>query len=287
MNSNYDFTSKEQLTYFLRIILDIAWQDVKNLEKNKIEIAYKKRLKFNNITDWKKYKASIDLLDDTEYAILSAFQYQLGDLKNKNLDIGETNIRLYGILNAVYLQMSAYVELSNLLNLPVRKDVYPNFCNLKIYHLRNMVASHTINYKNNKDSIKIELGGNKKHSFRIIQSELGKNGNTIRVLNENDISITYNLKETLTEYESMARKLLIQLINHSIEKLVNKKEDKIEIRKRLKETLSQLIDYSKIDENEKYWSILKRKQMKKLASYEKLTNKEMLSALDDFIPFNK
>jgi hypothetical protein len=76
---------KEEITYFLRHMLDVAGNDIK--QGYNYEISYQKRLKFQKITDWKRYRASIDLLDDTESAIISVFQYQLGDLSNSNKDI--------------------------------------------------------------------------------------------------------------------------------------------------------------------------------------------------------
>ena len=77
-----EIVHKEEITYFLRHMIDIAGNEVK--QGIDYEKQFKKRLKFQSKTDWKRYRASIDLLDDTEYAIISAFEYQLGDLGNKN-----------------------------------------------------------------------------------------------------------------------------------------------------------------------------------------------------------
>ena len=287
MKSNGKYIEKERLTYFLRLILEIAWHDVKHFEDNKIETEYKKRLKFNNLTDWKKYKASVDLLDDTEYAIASAFQYQLGYLGNKKYDFGETYIRLYGILNAVYLQMSAFVELSRLLNFPDNEKIKPMFCKLKIYHLRNIAASHTVNYENDKNNENEITVKNKKNSFRIIQSELKYNGNGINVIDENGNILTFNLKECLVEYENIARNLTIKLINHSIDKLVIKKVDKVEVRKRLSETLDKLIDYSTLDENTKYMNALQKRINKKTKHLKELNAEDILNNIGFDFPLDK
>jgi len=250
-NKNDEVVYKERLTHLLRMILEIGWNDVK--EEKDIEIAYQKRLKFQKITDWKKYRASIDLIDDTEYAIVSAFQYQLGDKRNENWDIGEIYLRLYGILNAVYLQISAFEVIANLLNFPGREEVPLSFHKLRIYQLRNIAASHTVDYDYSAEFVRSKPDINKKTSFRITQSKLEKTGSKITAFDENNISFTFNLKEILTEYESVARNLLVRLIQHSIKELVDKKEDKVEMRNRLEEMLPRLIDYSTIDENEKYF----------------------------------
>jgi len=62
MNSNENTVYKDQITHFLLLLLEIAGSD-------DFEEAYRKRLKFQKQTDWKKFRASVDLLDDTEYAI--------------------------------------------------------------------------------------------------------------------------------------------------------------------------------------------------------------------------
>jgi hypothetical protein len=140
-----EIVHKEEITYFLRHMLDIAGNEVK--QGIDYEKQFKKRLKFQSKTDWKRYRASIDLLDDTEYAIISAFEYQLGDLGNKNKDFNGIYLRLYGILNAVYLQMSAFEELACLLNYSSRDNITDLFKQLDIYKLRNIAGAHTLDYK--------------------------------------------------------------------------------------------------------------------------------------------
>jgi len=126
-----EIVHKEQLTHLLLILLQVAGNDAEYSKD--FEEAYRKRLKFQKQTDWKRYRASVDVIDDTEQAILSAFKYQLGDLKNNNQDYGETYLRLYGILNAVYLQMNAFKVIANLLNYPKREQVMKTFESLDIY----------------------------------------------------------------------------------------------------------------------------------------------------------
>lgn len=240
---------KEQITHLLLLILDIAGYDTRHSKD--FEEEYKKRLKFQKQTDWKRYRASIDVLNDTEYAIMSAFKYQLGDLSNNNYDSGEIYIRLYGILNAVYLQMNAYKEIAFLVNFPKKDDLSKLFEELDIYKLRGIAGSHTPKYLHDDKTVK-DNGINKTTSFRIIQFHLEKTGSKIVAQDENDITFNFNLLKCLTEYEKIVTDLLIQLINHVIKVLVLKKEDKEEMRNRLKEMLPNLIDYSKINENKKF-----------------------------------
>ena len=260
---------KEQLTHLLLILLDIAGHDVKN--STNFEEAYRKRLRFQKQTDWKRYRASVDLIEDTEQAILSAFRYQLGDLNNKNDDYGETYLRLYGILNAVYLQMNAFKEIANLLNYPERKEVMPKFEALKIYKLRNIAGAHTTDYKYSKQEF-LELNGIRKTtSFRIIQMTLDKTGKNIQALDENNVLLSFNLLSLLTEYESLATKLLVKLVIHIKETLMLIKEDKAWMQEQLDEILPNLINYSKLDMNKNF----KVNLMKKISEELKADNNSL------------
>lgn len=218
---------KEQLTHFLLSILGIAASDVEN--SNDFDIAYQKRLKFQKTTDWKKYRACVDLIDDTEYAIHSGFQYQLGSLSKKKKDFGEKYIRLYGILNAVYLQMNAIIGLANLINFPKREEIKPHFENLDIYKLRGMTASHTSDYMYDKKTLEQLPKIHQTTSFRIAQMYLEETGSKIVVLDENNIEFDFNLLKVLTEYEKIATDYIIRLIKHSVAKLIYSKEIRTEI----------------------------------------------------------
>lgn len=240
--NNIEITHKESLTNILLRLLEIA--GIESKESKNFERDYMKYLKFQNEVDWKRYRASIDLLNDTEYAIKDAFEYQLG--RKGNSSLGEHYLRLYGILNAVYLQMSAYKEISMLLNYPQKDSVEPDFNKLNIYKLRNIAASHTVNYKYEKNKSESTIPSK---SYRLIQSDLNYSGSHITILSENNIILKFNLINVLSEYETMSRLLLIKLINHAITNLVYKKEYRQLMKQWLKERLESIIDYSTINKN--------------------------------------
>lgn len=240
---------KEQITRLFLVILEIAAKDVKN--DSNFETNYQKRLKFQKITDWKKYRACVDLIDDTEYAIFSAFQYQLGDISN-NKDFGEKYLRLYGVLNAVYLQMNAISNLANLLNYPQRNEIMPNFQNLDIYKLRGIAGAHTTDYMYDKITLASYSSIHKNTSFRIVQMHLEKTGSKIVVLDENNIQFEFNLLSVLSEYENIEREIIVSLINHMIDTMFFKQEQKIELRKNLNNLLPKLIIYANVNKNNDY-----------------------------------
>ncbi|WP_373496206.1 hypothetical protein [Aquiflexum sp.] len=244
--------------------LQRAGREVEKEKSSKFEESYKKRLKFQKTTDWKKFRACIDLFEDTEYAIISAFMFQLGDLNNKNRDFGEMNIRLYGILNAFYLQIYSIIGLATLLHYPNPKSIEKRFKDLPIYKLRGIAGSHTINFQLDSELLEDKKEIDKITSFRIVQAYLNKSGNKIVVIDENNIQFEFNLLETLSEYKEISTEYLINIINHSIESLVLKKADRIEMNNRLSELTSNLIDYSEINENKKYGEKIKKRYKKYL-----------------------
>lgn len=269
-----EVTYKSQITHLLLNLLEIAGHDTQYAAD--FEEAYRKRLKFQKQTDWRRFRASVDLLDDTESAIQSVFRYQLGDLSNNNEDYGEMNLRLYGILNAVYLQMGAYKVLANLLNYPDRDNVSSSFEQLDIYKLRGIAGAHTVDYTYDEQTLANQKGINKKTSFRVVQMHLENTGRNITVLDENNITYEFNLLKILAEYEKLATDLLVRLINHSVKTLVNTKEDKAFFRDRLKELIPNLMDYSKLDQNKKYWdNLIQSINMTSKRNYKFLTFEEL------------
>jgi hypothetical protein len=240
---------REQIISILLAILEIAGHDVKN--DSNFENEYKKWLKFQKQTDWKKYRASVDLLVDTEYAIISAFEFQLGYLKSKHRDIGEMYLRLYGILNAVYLQIGAFESIANLLNYPKRIEIKDAFKEITIFKLRNIAGAHTVDYMYPEKDFNESTVNGKRTSFRIIQIHLEKTGSNIVALDENNLIFKFNLLELLSEYHKYSTEVLIDLINHMATAIVKRREDKTSVTERLNELLSHLIDYTEINKNSK------------------------------------
>ncbi len=229
--------------------------------KINFEDAYREALNFEKESDWKKFRACIDLFEDTEYAIISAFKFQLGYLGNKNFDFGEKNIRLYGILNAIYLQIYSIIELSKLLYFSNFKVIKKDFSKLPIYKLRGIAASHTVNFELDSEIV-IKRKINKVTSFRIVQVHLTKTGERIEAIDENNISFKFNLLEELKKYVDLSTEFLIKIMNHSIENLLKNEEDRIEFIKRRDEILLKLVDYTELNENEKYFKRIENRLTK-------------------------
>jgi hypothetical protein len=75
-----------------------------------IEENIRKRLKFQYKFDTIRFRSCIDLIEDTEDAICYFSKYGLQKYNPKiDREIGELYLKLYGILNAIYLQIYCIV----------------------------------------------------------------------------------------------------------------------------------------------------------------------------------
>jgi hypothetical protein len=277
---------KDQIFHLLILLLEHGANQAKNdpdFESDYYKVVSKK-LKFQHKTDWQRYQSSVYLLGDTESAIMSAFEYQLGDLSRENKDYGGMHLRLYGILNAVYLQMGAFKEIMNLLNFSGREKINESFKQLDIYKLRGMAGAHTANYEYDKETLKSNDNIGKSTSFIIMQYLLEETGSKIQVIDKNGILFEYNLLKILGEYEKKATDLLVQLIEHSIDTFYKDRESKIEMRDRLKHLLSNLMDYSKMNENQKYSDIKKKEIDELLKDLKPIEDKDLNVFLKSYIP---
>lgn len=255
MKEKYD---KEQLFSILLAPLELA--HYASEKSGYCDEFYRQRLRLNNFNDWKIYRACVDLLVDTEYAIDSGFMYQLKDISLNNRDYGEMHLRLYGILNAIFLQIGAFKKLADLLKYKDGKSaIISLFRNLDIYKLRGIAGAHTIDYEYPGEDKMETKDSSRLGSFRILQVDLSKTGEKITALDQNDRKFEFNLLKVLTEYEKVATQLVIDLIKKCIDYIVYKKEYKIELRKRLDLISSNLVNKSDLDENLKYMEeIIKR-----------------------------
>ncbi|HRH03419.1 MAG TPA: hypothetical protein PLN13_09260 [Bacteroidia bacterium] len=234
--------------------------------------AYSERMGFNNIEESKRFQACVDLTITTESAIVNAFEYQLGDL-SKNESWGEKYLRLYGILNAIYLQSSALKGIGELLKFPSTEQQYSKIQKLDIYDLRKVAGAHTVDYtvwgKSNEGKKTQE-----KNSYRIVDIHLKKTGNRIQALDESNKWKEFNLLQGLAEYQVVSIPFTQELVAFAIEKFVTKKSSMASFKKDLKFYSKNLVDYSSLDKNKDYRKNLLKKVERSIKS-----NSEFLESL--------
>lgn len=152
-----------------------------------------KRFKFENIDGWAFLTASLDLIQDTEDAKQNFHEFGLsGPTRYDNL--GEKYLRLYGILNAVYLQVNAITNFGELFKIDSKRKHDKHMRELRIVQLRHIAGSHTVNYLS-PTSQKIE-------AYMIAQHSLDTD--EIQVMNGDNIFESYHLSDLLTEYDTEA-----------------------------------------------------------------------------------
>lgn len=178
---------------FLGILRYTSVKNNYNYEVYKTEIT--KKLKFQNKTDFELLRACIDLIEDTQNAITEVFQ---NGLSSKSQSKGEMYLRIYGVLNAYYLQLGAVIDLMRLFNLPNQKEKKEHLKSAKIIELRNKIASHSTSY-NVPNTKEVDF-------YKIVQSSINESGTSLRIIGKNEseeIDLISNMKVFTIEIEKV------------------------------------------------------------------------------------
>lgn len=238
LNNTKAIYNEELINYFL---FPLKQTEFELRGESNIEKKFQKRLRLQNDTDWKKYQACVDLLVDCDYAIIDVYEYGLSVSASSN--VGEMYLRLYGILNAVYLQIGALKGLSNLLNYNIHEVLGIKLEELEVYRFRNIIGAHTIDYLYDESFNERQTGQKKKTSFRITQTSLSKYGGHIMAIDENNNILYFNLFKSLDDYLLTFRKLIIELLNQMTGTIVKGKYRQ-ELKKEIAEKKKMLLNYS-------------------------------------------
>lgn len=154
-----------------------------------------KYLKFSKPKDWTTICSLLDILGDTELAKENFEKYGISG-PTKFEDPGEKYLRLYGILNTIYLQKTAIIEFLELVKHKDKTKFEKELESLKLLELRHIVGAHTIDY--------IENGTKNPHQVQ--RTSLDQK--SIRTLDSNNNFKVYNLNELLIEYNKSANRIL-------------------------------------------------------------------------------
>ncbi|MEN6308288.1 MAG: hypothetical protein ABFD91_11070 [Anaerohalosphaeraceae bacterium] len=98
--------------------------------------------------DWGFLCASMDIIEDASLAIDNFRKYGLGG-PTKYEDYGEKYLRLYGLLNACYLQQGAIQKLCKIFSIKT-DQIYT----LEIRKLRNKLGAHSTDFDNQSSKTK-------------------------------------------------------------------------------------------------------------------------------------
>ena len=154
------------------------------------------------------FRACIDLLEDTQVAIQEYQNHGLGSSDR----LGEKYIRLYGLLNAVYQQIQAIGEMSELFNISGKKLILQNMRKLEIYQLRNKLAAHSINYH---DPSK-KLNRQNLDFIRLNQSSISNLNEHLTIHSNKGGIETIDLRNCILEYSQFTDTILLRICNKAI-----------------------------------------------------------------------
>ena len=118
--------------------------DIKVRSNNK---TVRELLRLNKEEDWDFLCVAMDVVGDASSAIRNFLQFGL-DGPTRYQDVGERYLRLYGLLNAAYIQQQAVLKLFKLMNVSNPKTTKAKLDNLKIREFRHKLASHSTDYEN-------------------------------------------------------------------------------------------------------------------------------------------
>ncbi len=257
MNGDFkNHTTKETIAKVLLSCLD--WGCSANWSPD-MESKIQKRLKVQFPFDSWRIRSCIDLIEDTEYAILSFSEHGLQKFSAiSNKDLGEIYIRLYGVLNAVQQQRLAIIELFETLKLSKKRKITEILGNLKVMEIRNVAGAHTINLKDSNSNLPENFNTN---FFRITQCKLNSKADNMDAVDGFGNLRNYNLYESILEYNRVSEKILydgtIEYMNKIFKNCPNKKD---ELLKHYEIEEFTAYDYQRLYKNDK----LEKKYFKRI-----------------------
>lgn len=174
-----------------------------------------KKMKFQNPYDLKQFRSCIDLLEDTQDAINEVQESGLTTKFNSN---GEMYLRLYGVLNACWLQTEAIIDLARLFNLKTQDEIKNKLKSFKIIEIRNKIASHSTNYiMRNKEK-------NENDFFRLTQSSINKWGNKLHIVSSKSVSEEINLIDIMKDFTHQIERILNEIVQKELDVRIFKRE---------------------------------------------------------------
>ena len=174
-------------------------------------------LRLNKPEDWNYILASEDILEDSNTAISNFLKFGVSGPTKYN-DLGEKYLRLYGALNAAYLQQQAILNLYIFFQCQNPKELRQQFNSLQVIELRHKLASHSANYDD-------QNSGNM-HVFVPVRIELGDF--EISYFNyHNDDYSTADLKKAIEEHLKLMCETYIKIVEKSVSTIYKSNPEKI------------------------------------------------------------
>ena len=148
--------------------------------------------------------ACLDTIEDSQLAVEN---YRLLDFLNNQTDKGKLYLAVYGVLQGIFLQQDALMNLANTLHFSCHIDDYPA---LKIIReIRNQSVGHPTNYRRNKTESYYSINRSSLSLDKFERMEYNKQEGrylvtsveTMQTLSDNEAFITKILKDLKSKLE--------------------------------------------------------------------------------------
>lgn len=160
---------------------------------------------------WNILMNAFYVFEDTELAKSDFEKFGLqGPSRHKN--IGEKYLRLYGILNALYQQNLAVINLMKLFKLSLKSGCIVKLRESKAIQLRNKIAAHSSNYLSDKQRKIIDV-------YEISRHDL--DCDKIKLLRNQENFETYDLNDSILEFNQIIQDILTEILKKFIIKKYN------------------------------------------------------------------
>lgn len=204
-NSTFNYAS------YLRGLFVLIEDRYKNRQRKNPDTTESEVFKIDPSFTAETFLCGLYLLEDTSNAIDNYSEFGL-DGPTKYENIGESYLRLYGLLNSTYMQFVCCREFHKMFKSKSLIKYKKESKNLKILKVRHSAASHSINYS--EDGIR--------DFYKISQMTVKGYGERIHVIGEKDDEYEFNIKEDLNKFNKFIGSEL-SLISHF---LLNKHLDR-------------------------------------------------------------
>lgn len=188
---------------FLGVLRHVPVEEAKDEEH--FNRALQKALGFQRQADCKLLRSAIDLLEDTQGAIDEVKERGLYVSTRPFTQQRESYLRLYGVLNAVYLQARSIKELMRMFGYSKCGQYWDALRNHPLFKARNAIGAHALD--NQED---LHNRATVTHN-RLTQSSLSKWGKSLTVISDRSGVIDVNLMEEIETYEQLSTGILLEL----------------------------------------------------------------------------
>ncbi len=143
--------------------------------------------------------ACLDTIEDVQLAL---DEYLRIDLSADESNTGRLYLTVYGVLQGMFLQQDALMNLANTIGFPFRLDDYPGLGDIR--EIRNQIAGHPTSYKRRKSESYYTINRNSLSLKRFDVMEYNNKGGQVQIA-------SVDLTQKLSENESLIVRALREL----------------------------------------------------------------------------